>query len=103
MNTWTVLEWAVFICGAIWTLSTNVALRKHYKNSDQPTLPANSTAMTQLIGVAVIAMAGYSPFHLVWILPIAYLVGFIALRSRFVGRIAWLYGYVVAYTISSNW
>jgi heme O synthase-like polyprenyltransferase len=57
MNSWTVLEWVVFALCAVWTISTNIALRQHYKNSDQPMLPANSTAMTQLIGVVVIAVA----------------------------------------------
>lgn len=103
MKSWTVLEWIVFALCAIWTISTNIALRQHYKSSDQPTLPANSTAMTQMFGVVVIAAAGYSPFHLLWILSIAYLTGFIALRSKFFGRIVWLYGYAIAYTVPSNW
>ncbi len=103
MNSWTLLEWVVFALCAVWTISTNIALRQHYKNSDQPMLPANSTAMTQMIGVVVIAVAGYSPFHLLWILSIAYLTGFIALRFRLFGRIVWLYGYAIAYTVPSNW
>jgi hypothetical protein len=97
------LEWGVFAICATWTISTNIALRQHYKSSDQPMLPGNSTAMTQMIGVVGIAGAGYSPFHLLWMLPIAYLTGFIALRSRLFGRLAWLYGYAIAYTIPSNW
>ena len=103
MKSWTALEWIVFALCAVWTTSTNIAPRQHYKSSDQPMLPANSTAMTQMIGVVVIASAGYSPFHLLWVLPIAYLTGFIALRSRFFGRIVWLYGYAIAYTVPSNW
>ncbi|HVB80911.1 MAG TPA: hypothetical protein VNE82_13310 [Candidatus Binataceae bacterium] len=103
MNSWTVLEWVVFVLCAVWATSTNIALRQHYKSGDQPMLPANSTAMTQLIGIVVIAAVGYSPFHLLWILPIAYLTGYVALRSRVFGRIVWLYGYAVAYTIPSNW
>jgi len=95
--------WAVFALSVIWAICTNIALRQHYKDSDQPTLPANATAMTQLIGVVVVAAVGCSPFHLLWVLPVSYLTGFFALRSRIVGRAAWLYGYVVAYTIPSNW
>ena len=103
MKSWTALEWIVFALCAVWTISTNIALRQHYKNSDQPALPANSTAMTKMIGVFVIVIIWYSPFHLFWVLPIAYLTGFIALRSRFFGRIVWFYGYVIAYTVPSNW
>jgi hypothetical protein len=32
-------------------------------------LPANSTAMMQLIGIVVVAAVGYSPFHLLWSVP----------------------------------
>jgi hypothetical protein len=96
-------EWAVFVLALIWAIFTNIALRQHYKNSDAPTLPANATAMTQLTSVVVVAAAGYSPFHLLWLLPISYITGFLALRSRAFGRLAWLYGYAIAYTVPSNW
>jgi hypothetical protein len=97
------VQWAVFALAAIWAISTNIALRQHYKNSDQPALPANATALTQLMGVVAVAVAGYSPLHLLWLLPVSYVSGYLALRFRIVGRLAWLYGYVVAYTIPSNW
>jgi hypothetical protein len=99
----TLVQWVVFALAASWAICTNFALRQHYKHSDQPTLPANATALTQLAGVVAVAVAGYSPFHLLWLLPVSYFTGFFALRSRIVGRLAWLYGYVVAYTIPSNW
>jgi hypothetical protein len=35
-------------------------------------------------------------------LRVSYFTGYFALRSRIVGRLAWLSGYV-AYTIPSNW
>jgi len=103
MNSWTALEWLVFDLCLFWTISTNIALRQHYKNSDRPTLPANATGLTQLASIVVIGVAGYSPFHLLWLLAISYLTGFIALRSRFFGRVAWLYGYAIAYTVPANW
>jgi|SRR5262249_36878087 len=98
-----VIGWAVLALAASWAICTNIALRQHYKHSDEPALPANATALTQLTGVVAVAFAGYSPFHLLWLLPVSYFTGFLALRSRIVGRFAWLYGYVVAYTIPSNW
>ena len=103
MNSWTGIEWSVFVLCVIWTTMTNVALRQHYKSSDEPQLPANATAMAQLIGVLAIAAFGNSPFHLIWVLPASYLAGLVALRSRIVGRVARLYGYVIAYTVPSNW
>jgi hypothetical protein len=102
MTNWTTLNWVVFGICLIWTIFTNFALRQHYKNSNDPVLPANATAMTQLASVAVVAVAGYSPFHLIWLLAISYLTGFFALRFRLIGRLAWLYGYLIAYTVPSN-
>jgi len=98
-----VVGWAVFGLALSWTICTNIALRQHYKHSDQPALPANATALTQLSGVVAVILAGCSPFHLLWLLPVSYFTGFLVLRSRIIGRLAWLYGYVVAYTIPSNW
>jgi hypothetical protein len=99
----TVVEWTVFALAATWAIGTNIALRQHYKNSNRPELLANSTALAQLMSVVVIAVAGYSPFHLVWLLPASYLTGIFVLRSRIASRVAWLYGYAVTYTIPSNW
>jgi hypothetical protein len=95
--------WTVFALSVIWAICTNIALRQHYKDSDQPALPANAIALTQLTSVVVVVAVGCSPFHLLWLLPMSYLTGFVALRSRIIARLAWLYGYVVAYTIPSNW
>ena len=86
-----------------WAICTNIALRQHYKNSDKPALPANATAMTQATSIVVAAAVGYSLLHLLWLLPISYLTGFVALRSRGFGRLAWLYGYAIAYTVPFNW
>ena len=61
--------WTVFALSVIWAICTNIALRQHYKDRDRPALPANATAMTQLIGVVVVAAVGCSPFHL-WVLPV---------------------------------
>jgi hypothetical protein len=98
----TVVAWTVFALAVSWAICTNIALRQHYKSSDRPALPENATALVQLVSVVAVAAVGYSPFHLLWLLPASYLTGFFALRSRIVGRVAWLYGYVVA-AIPSNW
>ena len=46
-----VIGWAVLALAASWAICTNIALRQHYKHSDEPALPANATALTQLTGV----------------------------------------------------
>jgi hypothetical protein len=56
-----------------------------------------------LASVVIVAAAGYSPLHLLWLLPVSYLAGFFALESKIVARLAWLYGYVIVYTIPANW
>ena len=98
-----VIQWAIFALATSWAICTNLALRQHYNSSDWPALSENAIAMAQATSVAVVAVAGYSPFHLLWLLPISYLAGFFALRVRMVARLAWLYGYMIAYTIPSNW
>jgi hypothetical protein len=35
-----VIGWAVLALAASWAICTNIALRQHYKHSDQPALPA---------------------------------------------------------------
>jgi len=97
------IEWAVLILAVIWAIGTNIALRQYYKNSDAPELLANATAMTQLTSIVGVVAAGYSPFHLLWLFPISYLSGLVVQSSRIFARIAWLYGYVVTYTIPSHW
>src|ERR1700737_1725632 len=67
MRSWTVLEWIVFAPCLIWTVSTNIALRQHYKNSLRPSLPANATHMRRLTSVVIVAIVGYPPFHLLWL------------------------------------
>jgi len=99
----TFVQWVVFAVAASCAICTTIALRQHYKHSKQPELPANAIALTQLTSVVAVAAAGYSPFHLLWLLPVSYFAGFFTLRSRVFCRLAWLYGYVVTYTIPSNW
>lgn len=59
--------------------------------------------MVQFVSVLVIAALRISPFHLIWLLLVSYLSGYVALRSRLYGRIAWLYGHVIACAVPSNW
>src|SRR5262245_18989598 len=97
------VEWAVFGLAVIWVTSTNIALRAYYKNSLQPALPQNAIAMAQLASVIIVAAGGYSPLHLLWLLPISYLSAFFALESKIGTRLVWLYGCVIASTIPANW
>ena len=77
-----IIGWVVLAPAVSWAICTNFALRQHYKHSDQPELPAIATALTQLTGI--VAVAGCSPFHLLWLFPASYFTGFLALRSRII-------------------
>jgi Ca2+/Na+ antiporter len=103
MNAWNVFEWIVFALALLWGIMTNISARQHYKTSSQPALPANAFAMTQTASIVVIVVFHYSPLHLLWLFLLSYIMGFVALRVRIFGRLAWLYGYLLAYTIPSNW
>jgi hypothetical protein len=103
MNAWNLLEWIVFSSALLLGIMTNIIARQHYKMSSQPALPANAFAMTQTASIVIIVVFHYSPFHLLWLFLLSYVMGFVTLRVRIFGRLAWLYGYLLSYTIRSNW
>jgi hypothetical protein len=100
-TTW--LEWVVLAAAGLWALLTNIAVRNHYKGSTTPQIPANTFAMIQLLSVVGVLGLHRSPFHLLWLFPVSYIAGFFTLRSRILAFLPWVYGYILAYTIPSNW
>lgn len=98
-----VLEWVVLIPATLWALMTNITVRKHYKESSVPTIPANTFALVQLLSVVGVLVLHRSPLHLLWLFPLSYLAGFIALRFKPLAFFSWLYGYILSYTIPANW
>lgn len=98
-----VLEWVVLLPAALWALLTNITVRNHYKESSTPTIPANTFALVQLLSVVGVLLLHRSPFHLLWLFPLSYLAGFIALRFKPLAFLSWLYGYLLAYSIPANW
>ena len=97
------VEWGVLILGGLWATSTNATVRNHYKTSNAPVLPANTFAMIQALSVIGVLVLHRSPFHLFWLFPLSYILGFLALRLKPLAFLAFLYGYMLAYTIPSNW
>ncbi len=97
------LKWVVLVGCALWALSTNLTVRKYYKTSSTPMLPANTFAFFRALSVVGVMVLHRSPFHLQWLFPISYLAGFFSLRSRVVAFFPWLWGYLLAYTIPKNW
>jgi hypothetical protein len=99
--TW--VRWSVLTVAALWALSTNLTVRNHYKTSSMPVLPANTFALFQTLSVLGVLALHRSPFHLLWLFPLSYAAGFFSLRSKVFAFLPWLYGYLLAYTIPSNW
>jgi len=97
------LEWGILILAGLWALLTNITVRRHYKSSTTPQIPTNTFAMIQLLSVVGISVLHRSPFHLLWLFPLSYIAAFFTLRSRVLAFFPWLYGYILAYTIPSNW
>jgi protein-S-isoprenylcysteine O-methyltransferase Ste14 len=92
------VEWAVFALAVSWAICTNIALRRHYKNSERPALPPNATALVQLTSVVGVVAAGYSPFHLLWLHE---RLGFGPLYVLFViGAAIWLFA---VGSVPTNW
>ncbi len=82
---------------------TDLSVRERYKTSSQPTIPANGSAIFQTFSVVGVYVLHYSPLHLLWLIPFTYVLGFVSLRFKPFQILAWLYGYVLSYTIPSNW
>jgi hypothetical protein len=101
--TWNIFEWIIFFVGAMFALGTNHTVRKHYKTDQTPAIPANTFALIQTVSVIFILISKYSPFNLIWIFLLSYILGFLALKVSVLQWIAWLYGYLLALTIPSNW
>ena len=99
----TTFEWVVLIAAFLWALTTNISVRNHYKVSSTPSISANTFALVQLLSVVGILVLHRSPFHLLWLFPVSYVAGFIAVRFKPLAFFSWLYGYVLAYTIPANW
>ncbi len=98
-----VFEWVVLIGASLWMLLTNITIRNHYKQSSIPMIPSNMIALCQTLSVVGVLVFRRSPLHLLWLFPLGLIAAFFALRLKSLGFIAWLYGYLVAYTILANW
>jgi hypothetical protein len=103
MSNWSFLELMVFAIGLLWAMGSNIPLRRHYGMSNKPVVVASAIAMTQMVSVIATVIFLYSPFHLVWLFLASYVAGFLSLRIKMLGRIAWFYGYMVYCTIPANW
>ena len=99
--TW--IKWCILTLAALWAISTNITVRSHYKTSATPVLPANTFALGQALSVIGVLVLHRSPLHLLWLFPCSYIAGFFSLRSKAAAFLPWLYGYLLAYTIPSNW
>jgi hypothetical protein len=101
--TWNVLEWIIFVAAVLWALGTNLNVRKHYKASKTPVIPANTFAFVQAVSVVFILVLRYSPLNLIWLFLLSYVAGYFALRIEALRWTAWAYGYLIALSIPSNW
>jgi hypothetical protein len=99
------MEWVVLIPSALWALTTNILVRNHYKTSKTPILGANMLAMLQTFSVISVLALHKSPFHLLWLFPLSHIAGLIfnPFNSKIFAFLPRLYGYLIAYTIPSNW
>lgn len=96
-------EWTVLALAGLMAISANLTVRQHYKTSDAPMIPANTFAMVQTLSVIGVLALHKSPLHLLWLFPLSYLVGFLALRFKPLAFLPWLCGYLLSYTIPANW
>jgi ABC-type Co2+ transport system permease subunit len=70
---------------ALWVIATSMALawaygiRSYVKSGAGVTQMTVNTAMLFAVSVVVIPLTGISPFHLLWMFPVAWLLGTLSL------------------------
>ena len=97
------IGWFVLIVGVCWALLTNLSVRDHYKTTSRSAVPANTFALIQTFSVIVVLLLHLSPFHLLWLFLLSYLLGFLAIRFRPLAVLANAYGYILFMSIRTSW
>lgn len=97
MTSWNVIEWIVFVFAVLWAAMNHNTLIQYYKTNSRSEAFPNSMALCQIIGVVSDIIFQYSPLHLIWLFLLSYVFPFFVIRVPFLAKIAWLYGYSIAW------
>lgn len=78
-----ILEWAITIVAAILVLTWVYGIRTYIHRGRGVTRQTVNTTMLGLISVVAILSLGVSPLHLLWLLPISWVMGTLSLAFPF--------------------
>ena len=73
----------IWIIGAIVSLSWSYGVRTYFRHGDPPTKMTINMTMLFTIWVLAVPLFGFSPFHLLWLFPLSYILGMLSLAFPF--------------------
>jgi uncharacterized membrane protein len=78
-----ILEWAITIVATIVALGWAYGIRTYVRQGQGVTQQTVNTTMLGFISIIAILLPGISPLHLLWVLPISWLMGTFSLAFPF--------------------
>lgn len=78
-----VLGWILWTIGLVGGLSWSYGVRTYVRTGRGVTQLTVNQAMLMLAAVVSVPLLGFSPFHLLWMLPAAFIVGMLSLMFPF--------------------
>jgi hypothetical protein len=77
------LAWAVWLVAAVLAGAWNFGVRHMARSGSGITLSTVTTTIWWTASVVAVAAYRFSPFHLLWLFPVGFLVGFLCMMSPF--------------------
>ena len=77
------LGWSVFVVGTLIVFAGMWWIRKEIKAGGSVTYAVMCSNLFYCLAILGTLIIGYSPFHLLWIFPLAFLLGFLTLAFPF--------------------
>lgn len=105
MDILTILEWCVLGLATFIALMGFYWIRRQVYSGDGPTYGTICSNLCYLVAVVVIWFTDYSPFHLLWLFPASFVMGFLTLAPAFsliLVPLAKLYGFVATIGLDSE-
>ena len=94
-----IVAWLVFGLGMFMALTGFFWIRRQIRSGEGVTYATITSNLAYLVAVIVIWMGNYSPFHLLWLFPASFAMGFLAMGlpfSTILVPLAKLYGIVAS-------
>lgn len=78
-----VLGWILWACGLLIGLSWSYGVRTYVRTGQGVQQATVNQTMLVLASVVAVPLLGFSPFHLLWLFPVTFIVGMLSLVFPF--------------------